>query len=192
MLDAYEMIRPKLEENKLQGLGDYDIRNYGVVTLHRPSNVDDEQLLNSIVEQLSAVASDIDLVFVVHPRTSGRLEAFGLREKIDQTKGLFAIEPLGYIDFMTLIKDASLVITDSGGLQEETTYLGMPCMTVRTTTERPITIEQGTNRLIEPAMIANSVADVLSGNWPTGRRPDLWDGETASRIVAHLKSLDWS
>jgi UDP-N-acetylglucosamine 2-epimerase (non-hydrolysing) len=154
---------------------------YGLVTLHRPSNVDDERALRGLVTALNAVAGRLPLVFPIHPRTRDRLARAGL----PLAEGVLLGEPLPYLEFLGLMARARCVLTDSGGIQEETTALGIPCLTLRENTERPVTIHQGTNRLIgpDPARIEAAVGEVLAGRWPTGVRPPLWDGHAASRIA---------
>ena len=160
---------------------------YGVVTLHRPSNVDDEQNLHGIAGALRDIAAELPLIFPVHPRTRGNLEKFGL----DLGPNVHLIKPHGYMAFLNLWKDAALILTDSGGLQEETTALGVPCLTLRENTERPVTIDEGSNVLVgtDPARIREEAARVLAGQGKQGRRPALWDGKAAERIVAELDRL---
>jgi len=156
-------------------------RNYGVVTLHRPSNVDDPAVFKGIMGALSEVTQDLPLIFPVHPRTRGNLQKFG----IEMPKRIVLTQPLPYMDFLNLFKDARLVMTDSGGLQEETTALGIPCLTLRENTERPITVTEGTNLVVgvDPVRIVAEARAILGGTRKQGRRPELWDGHAAARIL---------
>lgn len=186
MLDSYELMRGRIEasgERHRLGLEGHD---YGVVTLHRPSNVDAAAPLAELVDQLTRIAARLPLVFPVHPRTRKNLQTFGLWPKLAEAPGLQVVEPLGYVDFMNVVCGARLTITDSGGVQEETTYLGIPCLTVRTTTERPITITEGTNRLVAAGGLVPAVDEILAGHWTHGRKPELWDGRTAARVAADI------
>lgn len=157
---------------------------YGVVTAHRPSNVDDRSALERLAGALREISLELPLLFPVHPRTRARMEA----HQIDLGPGVQLLPPQSYMSFLHLWKDAVVVITDSGGLQEETTALGVPCVTVRDNTERPITVEEGTNYLAgtDPASIVAAVRRVLAGDAKKGRRPALWDGRAARRIVEIL------
>ena len=188
MIDSYELLRPEIERRETRKRFGLSPGTYGVVTLHRPSNVDDERALGTLVDQLRGVAERLPLVFPVHPRTRQSLENHGLMERLTAADGLRLTPPMGYIDFMSLVREARLVITDSGGIQEETTYLGIPCLTLRDTTERPITITQGTNRLVRPDDLLDTTARVMAGDRPKSRCPELWDGKTAGRVAASLKS----
>ena len=157
---------------------------YGVVTLHRPSNVDDRQVLSELVAALDAVSEKLPLFFPVHPRTKKRLEEF----KLELSERIRVIDPLGYRDFLNLWKNAKLMLTDSGGLQEETTALGIPCLTLRTTTERPITIDSGSNFLVgtDPQDIIEAANKTLGLDHKFGR-PELWDGDASIRIFDILQ-----
>ncbi len=160
---------------------------YGVVTLHRPSNVDDEATLRGIASALLEISAKLPLIFPVHPRTRGNLERFGL----SLGPNVLLTKPLSYMEFLNLWKDAALIMTDSGGLQEETTALGIPCLTLRENTERPVTADEGSNVLVgpDPVRILGEAAKVLAGQGKQGRRPALWDGKAAERIVADLDHL---
>jgi UDP-N-acetylglucosamine 2-epimerase (non-hydrolysing) len=156
-------------------------RPFGVLTLHRPANVDDAEVLGGILSAIGRLQCELPIVFPVHPRTRKALEGHDLASM----PGLVVTEPLGYLDFMKLLADARLVLTDSGGIQEETTVLGVPCLTLRNNTERPITIEQGTNHLVglHSQRIVDAARQALSQPKANGRIPDLWDGRAAARIV---------
>ncbi len=189
MLDSFELQRMKIDADDTVARMGLETGGYGVVTLHRPANVDSYAALDLLTSELVAAALSVPLVFPVHPRTRKSLETHGLLGRLESCAGITLIEPLGYIQFMNLVKNARLAITDSGGLQEETTYLDIPCLTLRPNTERPITITEGSNRLVKPADLSANVAKVQAGEWPSGRRPERWDGRTASRCVASLKAF---
>lgn len=163
---------------------------YALLTLHRPSNVDHRDTLASLTVTLGTVAESCPLLFTVHPRTRIQLQTHGLSGFLDHP-GVIALPPVGYREMLGLMRDAALVLTDSGGLQEETTALGIPCLTLRENTERPITISEGTNTLVgtDPTAILECVALVVSGGGKSGRRPELWDGNAAERIAQDL--LQW-
>lgn len=185
MIDTYEMLAPKiLMSSATKELG-LEKGGYGVVTLHRPINVDNHQTLEALLLELLVLSKDLPLVFPVHPRTRGRMTSIGGGLKAP-SGSLKLIDPLGYIDFMNVVSNAALVITDSGGIQEETTYLGIPCLTVRDTTERPITVTHGTNRLIRRQEIVVSARDVLKMGRTTRPIIPLWDGRTSERILASV------
>ncbi len=187
MIDSLEMVRRTADRSATaNAIGLRDDDDYVVVTLHRPATVDDPARLGAVVEALIDVSRRLTVVFPAHPRTRRNLERFSLLPVLGATGGVRLIEPLGYIDFLGLVSRARCVLTDSGGLQEETTYLGIPCLTLRDTTERPITVTEGTSRLVTIEGILPAVDSVLSGHWPRGRRPKFWDGQTAGRIVRSL------
>lgn len=180
MIDTLEKVRPLLDPaSVLKRLGVPE--TYALVTLHRPANVDDPARVQTIVNALKEIANDISLLFPVHPRGRKPLTKAGLLN-IDR---LVPCEPLGYLEFTSLMSAAHLVITDSGGVQEETTMLNVPCLTVRPNTERPITIASGTNRLAEPNELPALTAEILSGRYVApAARPPLWDGHAGERIAA--------
>ena len=149
-------------------------KDYAALTLHRPSNADDPATLLSIVNAPEKIAADIHIVFAAHPRTIKNLEYFDLYDRLSGNAGIERLEPLPYIDFMNVVIGAKLAITDSGGLQEETTYLGIPCLTMRENTERPITVSQGTNKLVGTDDLLPCVQRILAGDWPQGSPPPLW------------------
>lgn len=161
---------------------------FGLVTLHRPSNVDDPEVLRNLAGALRKVAERLPLVFPMHPRTRARLGEDGIAE-LTQNVRIFVIEPLGYLGMLGAMRDARLVLTDSGGVQEETTALGVPCLTLRKNTERPITVTQGTNHLvgIDPEAIQSVANHVLDKGKTTGEIPDLWDGRAAERIAKEIE-----
>ena len=170
-------------------LGSFGEQRYGVVTLHRPSNVDEPRALAESLEILQAVSQKLPLVCALHPRTVARVEAFGLSAKLKSDR-LLVLPPQGYLEMLGLMAQATLVMTDSGGMQEETTALGIPCLTLRENTERPITVEQGTNTLVgrDRPLILGLVEEVLASGGKRGRVPELWDGHAAERVAAHLAS----
>jgi UDP-N-acetylglucosamine 2-epimerase (non-hydrolysing) len=184
MIDCFELHREEIAKaTSALSLGLHP-RRYGVLTLHRPSNVDDPGQLCAIVEALRSFSKRLPLIAPLHPRTRRQLEQFGLFGAF--AKHVSVSEPLGYIPFMSLISDAQFVITDSGGVQEETTYLNIPCLTLRSTTERPITVSQGTNELVQLANLPDAVERVLANQWKQARRPPFWDGRTAQRVAASI------
>ncbi len=164
---------------------------YGVVTLHRPANVDRPEVLGALLRLLHALASELPLVFPMHPRTRAAAERSGLAELIVTGNGLRVIDPVPYRQNLALMAGAKVVLTDSGGMQEETTVLGIPCLTCRENTERPVTVERGTSRLVgsDPERIRAAFRDVMDGRWPTGEAIPLWDGKASLRVVDAL--VEW-
>lgn len=163
-------------------------QGYAVLTLHRPSNVDDPEALTRLLEALETIQRELPVIFPIHPRTRANLARFGLARRAEALPGLRLLEPVGYLDFLKLTAAARLMLSDSGGIQEETTILGVPCLTLRENTERPVTAELGTNRLVgsDPARILGAFREVMDGAWRTPQPPPLWDGQAAGRIVRIL------
>jgi UDP-N-acetylglucosamine 2-epimerase (non-hydrolysing) len=187
MIDSFEMLREKIEESDTRENLGLSSGEYALVTLHRPSNVDALESLQPIVDGLVSVSAELPVVFVAHPRTINALEKFGLTQQLSEAANIKLLDPLPYIQFMNVVTGSKVVITDSGGLQEETTYLGIPCLTLRENTERPITVSMGTNKLISATTLAENLHEILAGDWPTGQCPPLWDGKTAARAVEFLR-----
>jgi len=183
MIDTLEANYDTLEANPITDELDLPKENYIVATFHRPSNVDDPESLKELMDTLSRLAEHRKLVFPVHPRTRKNIARFGLEDTMPP--GLLLTEPLGYIEFLSLMRYAELVITDSGGIQEETTYMNVQCITVRKNTERPVTIDVGTNHLVGISMekVERTAMDILGGTTKPGRIPELWDGKAAKRIA---------
>ncbi|MGP8034216.1 MAG: non-hydrolyzing UDP-N-acetylglucosamine 2-epimerase [Steroidobacteraceae bacterium] len=187
MIDSFEMLRASIEEAEMAKRLKLEGSPYAVVTLHRPSNVDERDKLAELTTQLVALSRELAVVFAIHPRTRKRLEDFGLLGAITSAPAIRVTEPLSYIEFMNLVIRCTIAITDSGGVQEETTYLGIPCVTLRENTERPITISEGTNRLLKPAGLVAAAREALAGRWPKGRKVPLWDGHAAQRAAQSLR-----
>jgi UDP-N-acetylglucosamine 2-epimerase (non-hydrolysing) len=188
MIDTLYYMIGKVSELPVAGHLGLQPRQYGVITMHRPSNVDDLATLTAIVDVLIEISSDIPLVFPVHPRTSKALAITGLRARMEKAANLHLLDPLGYLQFLSLTSRALLIVTDSGGLQEESTALGIPCLTLRSNTERPVTVERGTNTLIgrDANKLRSCLRDVLDGRYKSGSCPELWDGHAAERIAELL------
>ena len=174
---------PILDTLKLEG------SDYVLMTIHRPSNVDQEGSLKKLAELIQFVSSKYKIVFPIHPRSMNNIRKFGLEEIFSGNKNLLLIDPLDYLAFQKLIKHCKLVITDSGGIQEETTFRKIPCLTLRENTERPVTIELGTNELIpfDLLVIEKKMVSIQDGSFKKGSIPPLWDGEASKRIVNFLK-----
>jgi UDP-N-acetylglucosamine 2-epimerase (non-hydrolysing) len=186
MIDTLLKNRPKFIAPPIWKSAKLSDRGYMVLTLHRPGNVDQEQQLKVLMEEIIANSSGIPIVFPVHPRTAKNLQGLGIA-----ADNLHFVEPLSYLEFNYLVERAKLVVTDSGGITEETTVMGVPCITLRNNTERPETITIGTNELIgtDPKAIKPAFEKLFKGEWKSGGIPPLWDGKTAERIVEHLLAL---
>jgi UDP-N-acetylglucosamine 2-epimerase (non-hydrolysing) len=182
MIDSLVRLLPKALQCKMDGLPD----RYALITLHRPSNVDDGRVLKSILGSLLEVSLHLDVVFPVHPRTRLRIEEFGI-----DAANLYLLEPMPYVEFLALQRRAAVVITDSGGIQEETTYLKVPCLTLRENTERPVTVTLGTNILVgqDRLKLHTELAKILEGKGKPGRIPHLWDGHASERIAEIIQKL---
>ncbi len=178
MIDSLVRLLPRARRLELPGVNG----RYALVTLHRPSNVDSAERLGQLMKVLQGVSRELPVVFPVHPRTRVRLDALGVVAKAGQ---VLLLEPVGYLEFLALQRDATIVITDSGGVQEETTFLGVPCVTVRPNTERPVTVELGTNVLVGEGMdvLEHAVSQVIHGHAKQATIPPLWDGRAAERIA---------
>ena len=185
MIDTLKTFLPKA--TLLPTLSTFGLRprEYAVVTLHRPSNVDDAGVLSGIIDVLLRVSRRLPVVFPLHPRTQSRLESFGLFGRLQSENDIRVTEPLGYMDLLCLNSQAKVLITDSGGLQEESTALGVPCLTMRENTERPVTVDEGTSTLIghDPELLDAGLNNVISGTYKVGHCPKLWDGHAAERIA---------
>lgn len=186
MIDTLLKNREKAEATPVLEELDLPSGAFAVVTLHRPANVDDAATLAGLVDVLDTVQSDMPVVFPTHPRTLGRLEATGLKSRVDAMAGLRLTAPIGYLEFLKLLSHARIVLTDSGGVQEETTILKTPCLTLRENTERPLTCEMGSNRLAgtSPAGIIAAYREAMTDGVPVPGIPPLWDGRAAERIAA--------
>ena len=187
MIDSLISVQPKAQKaDTCKRLG-VTPGSYGLITLHRPANVDKKESLREITRALCTIGKSMQIVFPVHPRTRKNLENYELLELLEQSDGIRLLEPTGYLDFMHLLMNTKFVLTDSGGIQEETTYLGIPCLTLRPNTERPITITEGTNELVSLDNLELRIMEASTGNWKKGTVPELWDGMTASRIIKVIK-----
>jgi UDP-N-acetylglucosamine 2-epimerase (non-hydrolysing) len=187
MLDSFEMVRPAIEAANVPAELGLTPGNYAVVTLHRPSNVDEVGPLTALVDALISVQAALPLVWPVHPRAAKNLADAGLDAKL-KSAGVTLIEPVPYIRFMSLVVNAAAAITDSGGVQEETTYLGIPCLTLRENTERPITISEGTNQLTRAETLLTDLQEALARPKSQRPRPEFWDGQTAARCILDLRA----
>ena len=186
MIDALQQHLPAAKKLQMPERLGLRTGRYAVMTLHRPSNVDDPAVLGRILGAVARIASRVPVVFPVHPRTRAQASSAGLGDRLEKTAGLITMQPLGYLEFLSLTSAAQIVLTDSGGLQEESTVLGIPCLTLRENTERPVTITEGTSVLVgsDPEKIELEANRALDGESGAGRRvPRLWDGHASGRIV---------
>jgi UDP-N-acetylglucosamine 2-epimerase (non-hydrolysing) len=189
MIDSLQAALPRARESRIHEKLGVRKGGYALTTLHRPSNVDEPAALEKLLAVLAEISGRLPVVFPLHPRTRARVDAdASLRERLERMRGLKLTDAVGYLDFLALTANARLVITDSGGIQEETTALGVPCLTVRENTERPVTVEVGTNTLVgtDPAQIVPAAIEVLEGRGKKGRVPELWDGRAAERVARVL------
>jgi UDP-N-acetylglucosamine 2-epimerase (non-hydrolysing) len=193
MIDSLRRALPVSERLSPELLGRLGLEKgrYAVCTLHRPANVDDPEVLGRLVEALLRVSRELPVLFPIHPRTLKKLQGSALGERITRHGGLLLVEPAPYFEFQAMLMNAKLVLTDSGGIQEETTAMGVPCLTLRENTERPVTVTEGTNLLVgrDPARIWPEVQKILLGRSKAGRIPALWDGEAAGRVVAAVEAF---
>ncbi len=189
MIDSLEMMRDTINQQNAYAAYGLEKGGYGMITFHRPANVDTPDLLSALCDSLINISKRIPLIFPVHPRTRKNLQDFGLLAMLEQVNTIFLSEPLNYVRFMSLVFNCRLAITDSGGIQEETTYLGIPCLTMRPNTERPVTVTQGTNRLCSLSDIQEEANDLLSQDMAGHQVPELWDGNTAARVVDSILKI---
>lgn len=179
-----------IHKERASNLKKPDSNDYAILTLHRPSNVDDKETLSNILEIIREIQSQIKIIWPMHPRTRNNLERFNLKEKLKEMKNVSISDPLTYLEFMNAVMNSKFVLTDSGGIQEETTVLNIPCITLRDNTERPVTIEQGTNYLAgsNKNSILEIIQKVLNGKAKQYRGIESWDGKAAGRIVSAIKN----
>jgi UDP-N-acetylglucosamine 2-epimerase (non-hydrolysing) len=187
MIDSLEMLRGKIQNQAAYSDFGLKPQQYGMVTLHRPSNVDAPKKLAKLFDLLCRISKKIPLVFPIHPRTRKSADQIGILSQFDQSKELILIDPLNYVRFMNLVFNCRFALTDSGGIQEETTYLGIPCITLRPNTERPVTLTRGTNRLCDLEDLEAAVDSVLAEKKRQSCKIELWDGHTAERVVKSIK-----
>jgi len=189
MIDTLKKNQPQIQASNILETFSLKPQSYAVLTLHRPSNVDNKTVFEGILKAIAYTQQYLPVIYPIHPRSHKMLETFGLMNYIDQLPNVHLAEALGYNDFGRLVSQAKMVLTDSGGIQEETTVYGVPCITIRENTERPITIWEGTNELAGTATenIKRLVDQVLDGSWKQSQVPELWDGKTAHRIISFIK-----
>ena len=193
MIDTLLKNKAKAESSRILGELGISAGEYAVLTLHRPSNVDDPAALGRILDALEVIQADLPVIFPIHPRTRKNLRQFALMGRAEGMSGLRLIDPAGYLDFLKLTSSSRIVLTDSGGIQEETTILKVPCLTLRENTERPVTVEVGSNRVVgtEAGRIISAYRESVSGTGPAGGTPPLWDGHAAERIAEVLGKAEF-
>lgn len=191
MIDSLIHFREKAAQRSTLTDLNIERKKFILMTMHRPANVDTLDQLEKVVETIEGLAGLHPVVLPMHPRTRARLTSFNLLERVEAISGLIVSEPLGYLDFLNLMDNATMIVTDSGGIQEESTYLQVPCITLRDTTERPVTVDLGTNQLmdLDPEAIVQQVTAVLQGERKEGQIPPYWDGKAALRIAETLEQL---
>jgi UDP-N-acetylglucosamine 2-epimerase (non-hydrolysing) len=189
MMDSLEMLRTIIENRATCAELGLKRGHFGLVTLHRPSNVDDHDILKNLCKKLIVISRKMPLAFPIHPRTRINMEQLGLLSSLNAEKHLIVLEPLNYINFMNLVFNCRFALTDSGGIQEETSYLGIPCLTLRPNTERPITISRGTNNLCTIEDLEGQIEKILAKEKNKHTQIDLWDGQTADRVVKSIKNI---
>ena len=190
MIDTLFHFLPKAEKSQVLQKLSVNKEEYCLITLHRPSNVDFKDKLNGIIDVIERIQSEIPVVLPMHPRTLKNISEFGLEGKVRSMKNLIVQEPLGYLDFQKLMSNSRFVVTDSGGVQEETTALRIPCITVRDNTERPITVSEGSNELAgtNPEVVLDFALKALKGEWKKSKIPKMWDGNTSERVISAIES----
>ena len=191
MIDSLIAFTEKARDSRIMDQLNLQPNRFVLITLHRPSNVDEPQAFTRILDAFEEIQRELPIVFPIHPRAQKNLENFGLSERVKSMPNLKLLPPMGYLDFINLEMNCAFVVTDSGGLQEETTYLGKPCLTVRENTERPVTAEIGTNEIVgtDTEKIISSARKILAGQWKKGQIPKYWDGHAAERIVQVLEKI---
>jgi len=188
MIDALIKSKVKIQKSKILEKLHLERKNYAVLTLHRPANVDDKKILSNLISAFNEIQKKIKIIYPIHPRAKKQIEKFGFKTHLKEMKNFIITSPIGYMDMIKLVSESKFLMTDSGGLQEETTFLKVPCLTLRENTERPITIEKGTNILCKrnKEKILKEVKEILSGKEKKGKIPKLWDGKTAQKILKIL------
>jgi len=188
MIDTLLENKTRAEGSNILNQLNLNGNGYATLTLHRPANVDDPVVFGRILDALEVIQNDMPIIFPIHPRTRQNLKALGLDQRINDMLNLQLVEPLGYLDFLKLMSSARLALTDSGGIQEETTILKVPCLTLRKNTERPITVEIGSNQVVgtKTENIIGAYKKIINGNWRESQMPPLWNGNAAERIVSLL------